>query len=186
MHHLGGYSKWALEKLVTHSESHATRVQCHQCHFHAVVQESVKSESSADKLSPVNLGQQLQYLQHQLTDLHLEKLLGPEASIDLSDPQGALRQWVPAGVSEKDYCYFYCNREQWNAFAEENTFSNYVMCERQWLCCTVCCSSVWCMAALETVAVLTSFVLAVKFNLLAEYQLSGTVYWYFFLKLKHM
>jgi len=51
----------------------------------------VKGEGK-DKLSPVNLGQQLQYLQHQLTDLHLEKLLGPDASVDLSDPQGALRQ----------------------------------------------------------------------------------------------
>nr|KAG5709365.1 hypothetical protein BaRGS_029214 [Batillaria attramentaria] len=56
------------------------------------IKETVKDEASAEKLSPVNLGQQLQYLQHQLTDLHLEKLLGPEASIDLSDPQGALRQ----------------------------------------------------------------------------------------------
>lgn len=45
-------------------------------------------------MSPVALGKMLGYLQHQLTDLHLEKLLGPEASIDLSDPQGALRQWV--------------------------------------------------------------------------------------------
>ncbi|XP_076460483.1 dynactin subunit 2-like [Babylonia areolata] len=56
------------------------------------IKESVKGESGGDKLSPVNLGQQLQYLQHQLTDLHLEKLLGPDTSIDLSDPQGALRQ----------------------------------------------------------------------------------------------
>ncbi|KAK7109104.1 dynactin subunit 2-like isoform X2 [Littorina saxatilis] len=54
--------------------------------------ESVKGDGGPDKLSPVNLGQQLQYLQHQLTDLHLEKLLGPDASVDLSDPQGALRQ----------------------------------------------------------------------------------------------
>ena len=76
---------------------------CPQHHFHGV-QESVKSESGAEKVSPVNLGQQLQYLQHQLTDLHLEKLLGPEASIDLSDPQGALRQWVLVVTSEKEFC----------------------------------------------------------------------------------
>lgn len=55
------------------------------------VKECVKGDGK-DSLSSVNLGQQLQYLQHQLTDLHLEKLLGPDASIDLSDPQGALRQ----------------------------------------------------------------------------------------------
>lgn len=54
----------------------------------------MKDESAAEKMSPVALGKMLGYLQHQLTDLHLEKLLGPEASIDLSDPQGALRQWV--------------------------------------------------------------------------------------------
>lgn len=56
------------------------------------MQEAVKDESAAEKMSPVALGKMLGYLQHQLTDLHLEKLLGPEASIDLSDPQGALRQ----------------------------------------------------------------------------------------------
>ncbi|XP_050418061.2 dynactin subunit 2 [Patella vulgata] len=56
------------------------------------IKESVKDEKSTEKLSPVAMGKQLEYLQHQLTDLHLEKLLGPEASIDLSDPQGALRQ----------------------------------------------------------------------------------------------
>lgn len=55
------------------------------------VKEAVKADGK-DSLSPVSLGQQLQYLQHQLTDLHLEKLLGPSASVDLSDPQGILRQ----------------------------------------------------------------------------------------------
>jgi len=43
-------------------------------------------------MSPVSLSKQLEYLQHQLNDLHLEKLLGPEASINLSDPQGALQK----------------------------------------------------------------------------------------------
>ncbi|WAQ95098.1 DCTN2-like protein [Mya arenaria] len=56
------------------------------------IKENVKSESADERLSPVQLGKQLSYLQHQLTDLHLEKLLGPEASIDLSDPQGALQK----------------------------------------------------------------------------------------------
>jgi len=52
----------------------------------------VKVEAGEEKLSPVELGRQLTYLQHQLTDLHLEKLLGPDANIDLSDPQGALQK----------------------------------------------------------------------------------------------
>ena len=52
----------------------------------------MKDEASAEKLSPVAIGKQLEYLQHQLTDLHLEKLLGPDASMDLSDPQGALQK----------------------------------------------------------------------------------------------
>jgi len=54
------------------------------------VKENVKQPDSSD--SPVALGKQLDYLQHQLTDLHLEKLLGPEARVDVSDPQGALSQ----------------------------------------------------------------------------------------------
>ncbi|XP_064613800.1 LOW QUALITY PROTEIN: dynactin subunit 2-like [Liolophura sinensis] len=56
------------------------------------IQEAVKDESSSDKASPIVASKQLDYLQHQLADLHLEKLLGPEASIDLSDPQGALQK----------------------------------------------------------------------------------------------
>lgn len=47
---------------------------------------------SGESVSPVTIGKQLEYLQHQLTDLHLEKLLGPEACVDLADPQGALRK----------------------------------------------------------------------------------------------
>ncbi|XP_046565724.1 dynactin subunit 2-like [Haliotis rubra] len=56
------------------------------------IKDTVKDEKSTEKLSPVQMGKQLEYLQHQLVDLHLEKLLGPEASVDLSDPQGALRK----------------------------------------------------------------------------------------------
>ncbi|KAK3588148.1 hypothetical protein CHS0354_012206 [Potamilus streckersoni] len=56
------------------------------------IKENVKDEVTSEKLSPVVTGKQLEYLQHQLTDLHLEKLLGPEASVDLSDPQGALHK----------------------------------------------------------------------------------------------
>ncbi|XP_052248024.1 dynactin subunit 2-like isoform X1 [Dreissena polymorpha] len=56
------------------------------------IKENVKSEAGDDKLSPVAMGKQLGYLQHQLTDLHLEKVLGPDVSVDLSDPQGALQK----------------------------------------------------------------------------------------------
>ncbi|XP_052833109.1 dynactin subunit 2-A [Octopus bimaculoides] len=55
------------------------------------VKESAKTDTN-ENFSPINLGKQLEYLHHQLADLHLEKLLGPEASVDLSDPQGALRK----------------------------------------------------------------------------------------------
>ncbi|GAB1605583.1 dynactin subunit 2-like [Argonauta hians] len=56
------------------------------------VKETVKGEANNENLSPINLGKQLDSLHHQLADLHLEKLLGPEASVDLSDPQGLLRK----------------------------------------------------------------------------------------------
>ncbi|XP_061185729.1 dynactin subunit 2-like [Saccostrea echinata] len=56
------------------------------------IKENVKKEVTANKTSPVDLSKQLEYLQHQLNDLHLEKLLGPEAKVDLSDPQGQLQK----------------------------------------------------------------------------------------------
>ncbi|XP_069111342.1 dynactin subunit 2-A-like [Argopecten irradians] len=56
------------------------------------IQENVKQESTTEKMTPVSLGKQLEYLQHQLNDLNLEKVLGPEAGINLADPQGALQK----------------------------------------------------------------------------------------------
>lgn len=56
------------------------------------IQENVKKDATAEKISPVDISKQLEYLQHQLNDLHLEKLLGPEAKVDLSDPQGQLKK----------------------------------------------------------------------------------------------
>lgn len=67
----------------------------------------MKSETTEEKLSPVAMGKQLDYLQHQLSDLHLEKLLGPEASIDLSDPQGALQKYVWLPILSIDSCKAY-------------------------------------------------------------------------------
>ncbi|CAH1790279.1 unnamed protein product [Owenia fusiformis] len=56
------------------------------------LQATVKSEKSNDKTNPVVVAGQVEYLQNQLTDLHLEKTLGPDAQIDLGDPQGALHK----------------------------------------------------------------------------------------------
>ncbi|KAL5006481.1 hypothetical protein ScPMuIL_015287 [Solemya velum] len=56
------------------------------------IQENVKADSSSENASAVPFGKQLEYLQHQLTDLHLEKLLGPTATVDMSDPQGSLHK----------------------------------------------------------------------------------------------
>ncbi|KAK2177145.1 hypothetical protein NP493_616g01055 [Ridgeia piscesae] len=56
------------------------------------IKENIKSESSAAAMSPVALAKQVEYLQHQLSDLHLEKLLGSSGVVNLSDPQGALQK----------------------------------------------------------------------------------------------
>ena len=58
------------------------------------IQENVKKDATAEKISPVDISKQLQYLQHQLSELQLEKLLGSEAKVDLSDPQGQLQKLV--------------------------------------------------------------------------------------------
>ncbi|XP_041367213.1 dynactin subunit 2-like isoform X2 [Gigantopelta aegis] len=56
------------------------------------IKDNIKDEKSSENLSPVAMGKQVEYLKHQLADLHLEKLLGPEASVDLADPQGAIKK----------------------------------------------------------------------------------------------
>ncbi|XP_074658882.1 dynactin subunit 2-like [Tubulanus polymorphus] len=56
------------------------------------IQDNLKDDEMADKLSPVQLAQQTEFLQQQLADLHLEALLGPDAKVDLSDPEGALQK----------------------------------------------------------------------------------------------
>ncbi|BFY97043.1 hypothetical protein BsWGS_00083 [Bradybaena similaris] len=53
---------------------------------------NVTDAGSGESVTPVSMGKQIEYLQHQLTQLHLEKLLGPEAAVDLADPQGLLRK----------------------------------------------------------------------------------------------
>ncbi|RUS80845.1 hypothetical protein EGW08_011400 [Elysia chlorotica] len=53
---------------------------------------AAQNTGAGESWSPVELSKQLEYLQHQLADLHLEKVLGPDASLDLADPQGALKK----------------------------------------------------------------------------------------------
>ncbi|XP_005397453.1 PREDICTED: dynactin subunit 2 isoform X2 [Chinchilla lanigera] len=54
------------------------------------IKTAVKESASEEKLTPVVLAKQLAALKQQLVASHLEKLLGPDAAINLSDPDGAL------------------------------------------------------------------------------------------------
>ncbi|XP_070597022.1 dynactin subunit 2 [Erythrolamprus reginae] len=54
------------------------------------IKTSVKESSAEEKLTPVTLAKQVVGLKQQLVSTHLEKLLGPEAAINLTDPDGAL------------------------------------------------------------------------------------------------
>lgn len=58
------------------------------------LQENVKADADIEKVSPVPLVKQVEYLQQQLTELHLDKLLGQHAEVNLADPQGALQKYV--------------------------------------------------------------------------------------------
>ncbi|MEE6471732.1 hypothetical protein FKM82_009351 [Ascaphus truei] len=54
------------------------------------IQSTVKESAIEEKLTPVALAKQVATLKHQLVSTHLEKLLGPDAAINLTDPDGAL------------------------------------------------------------------------------------------------
>ncbi|KAM4797423.1 dynactin subunit 2 isoform 1-T2 [Rhinophrynus dorsalis] len=54
------------------------------------IQNSVKESATEEKLTPVALAKQVATLKQQLVSTHLEKLLGPDAAINLTDPDGAL------------------------------------------------------------------------------------------------
>uniref|UniRef100_A0A8C5N3D8 Dynactin subunit 2 n=1 Tax=Leptobrachium leishanense TaxID=445787 RepID=A0A8C5N3D8_9ANUR len=56
------------------------------------IQSTVKDSATEEKLSPVALATHVASLKQQLVSTHLEKLLGPEATINLTDPDGALAQ----------------------------------------------------------------------------------------------
>ena len=52
----------------------------------------MKAEADTEKMSAVPLTKQVEYLQKQLGDLHLDKLLGAHTELNLADPQGALQK----------------------------------------------------------------------------------------------
>ncbi|XP_070127893.1 dynactin subunit 2 isoform X2 [Equus przewalskii] len=54
------------------------------------IKTTVKESATEEKLTPVVLAKQLAALKQQLVASHLEKLLGPDATINLTDPDGAL------------------------------------------------------------------------------------------------
>lgn len=57
-------------------------------------QSAAKESSSEERLTPVVLAQQAAQLKQQLVSAHLDSLLGPQAHINLVDPDGALARWV--------------------------------------------------------------------------------------------
>uniref|UniRef100_A0AAY4EX80 Dynactin subunit 2 n=1 Tax=Denticeps clupeoides TaxID=299321 RepID=A0AAY4EX80_9TELE len=56
----------------------------------ANIQVNVKESSAEERLTPAALAQQAAQLKQQLVSAHLDSLLGPQANISLSDPDGAL------------------------------------------------------------------------------------------------
>ncbi|XP_003790617.1 dynactin subunit 2 isoform X2 [Otolemur garnettii] len=54
------------------------------------IKTAVKESATEEKLTPVVLAKQLAVLKQQLVASHLEKLLGPDAAVNLTDPDGAL------------------------------------------------------------------------------------------------
>ncbi|NWJ01683.1 DCTN2 protein, partial [Crypturellus undulatus] len=54
------------------------------------LQSTVKEAAAEEQLTPVALAKQVAALKQQLLSSHLEKLLGPDATINLADPDGAL------------------------------------------------------------------------------------------------
>ncbi|KAM3878242.1 dynactin subunit 2 [Diretmus argenteus] len=55
-----------------------------------VIQATTKETNAEERLTPVVLAQQAAQLKQQLVSAHLDSLLGPQAHINLADPDGAL------------------------------------------------------------------------------------------------
>uniref|UniRef100_A0A8C1KYS2 Dynactin 2 (p50) n=1 Tax=Cyprinus carpio TaxID=7962 RepID=A0A8C1KYS2_CYPCA len=58
------------------------------------IQVTTKESSSEERLTPVALAQQAAQLKQQLVSAHLDSLLGPNAHINLTDPDGMFRDWM--------------------------------------------------------------------------------------------
>ncbi|XP_041097688.1 dynactin subunit 2 isoform X3 [Polyodon spathula] len=54
------------------------------------IKTTTKESSTEEKLTPVSLAKHAAFLKQQLVSSHLEKVLGPDAAINLTDPDGAL------------------------------------------------------------------------------------------------
>ncbi|XP_015742422.1 dynactin subunit 2 [Coturnix japonica] len=54
------------------------------------IQSAMKESAAEEELTPMALARQLEGLKQQLVSCHLQKLLGPSATIDFADPEGAL------------------------------------------------------------------------------------------------
>ena len=63
-------------------------VHVHVCE--CLLQVTTKESSAEEKLTPGVLAQQAARLKQQLVSAHLDSLLGPQAHINLADPDGAL------------------------------------------------------------------------------------------------
>jgi len=55
------------------------------------IEKGVSSVDNKTDNSSINLVKQVEYLQHQLTDLHVDKIVGLDATFMTGDPQGALQ-----------------------------------------------------------------------------------------------
>lgn len=59
-------------------------------HLPFCIQTATKESNAEERLTPVVLAQQAAQLKQQLVSAHLDSLLGPQAHINLADPDGAL------------------------------------------------------------------------------------------------
>lgn len=59
-------------------------------HLPFCFQTATKESNAEERLTPVVLAQQAAQLKQQLVSAHLDSLLGPQAHINLADPDGAL------------------------------------------------------------------------------------------------
>lgn len=63
-------------------------------HLPFCLQTATKEGNAEERLTPVVLAQQAAHLKQQLVSAHLDSLLGPQAHINLADPDGALARWA--------------------------------------------------------------------------------------------